>query len=185
MATKSRSSTLVSGLGMAMKFLQVLTNEIVDQGGHPEMLQMLTTDHPQAQTAIQRIAELIINNQWVIPRSLIEILVKEKSCENEGGNSYVDFDMKFCWNIIDLQKKFGIPVWKFGKSADLAPVPSEILKQLRERPITYPLIVTKPNGEKFVVVNCSGVNFEIGQTPSLENLENLDLAPIERFDLYR
>jgi len=96
MSSKNSSSTLVSGLGMGMAFIQSLVNEIVVLGGFEEMLHPLTREH--GQPIIKRLAEMIVRSEWKVPRSLVECLAIKKSLDNYSDGSFVEFDKHFWWD---------------------------------------------------------------------------------------
>ena len=182
MATKNSSSALVSGLGMAMAFIQSLVNEVVALGGFEEMLHPLTREH--GQPIIRKLAEVIVKSEWKIPRSLVERLAVAESLK-QWGTDYQEFDQCFFWDIIGLTDRFGVPVISFSndEGSDM-PIPSELIEQLVGRNVTYPMILTW-NGELYVVASiCNDSHWEIGKIYN-GTLSWLKLPPAKYFDLER
>jgi len=173
---KNSSSDLVSGLGMAMAFIQALVNEIVARGGFEEMLHMLTTEH--GKPVVKQLAEFIMKSPWRIPRSLVERLVAAGSSD---GEMFVDRDVRFNWNIIDLEMTFRIPVVHFRSPL---PVPGSITNQLGGKIIQYPVVVDW-NNEQYIIVSCPDGSLELGEIYDGGEMEFLALVPTKYFDLER
>jgi hypothetical protein len=183
MSAQRTPTSLAAGLGMAMAFLQKLTDQIVALGGYEEMLQFLTTE--RGLPTVQKIAELIVKSDWRVPRSLVERLTATRSRE-EWGDGHVEFDMRFSWQMANLEKRFGIPTIGFGDGHEL-PIPRELNEQLVGKPIRYPLIV-EWMGEPYVVVGFAPSAQEdtcrvglIMESPP----EAISVAPAGYFDLNR
>ncbi|MEK7551962.1 MAG: hypothetical protein AAB534_00950 [Patescibacteria group bacterium] len=182
MASKNSSSSLVSGLGMAMVFIQALVNEIVRLGGFEEMLHFLTSE--RGKDIVTKLAQVIVDSPWRVPRTLIEKLAREKSAKEYEDAA--EYDSRFWWNILDLESTFKIPVIRFDPSCGSPPPPEKILDQLRGKEICYPLIV-EWEGEPHVVVSIGhGYDMEVGvKHPDDFGLEYISLAPAKYFDLER
>jgi hypothetical protein len=187
MATKQTPSTLAAGLGMGMAFIQALTSEIVAQGGFEEMLHTLTTEH--GKPAIKRLAEVIVNSTWRVPRSLIERLVRIHAEHSKDVN--VQDRVHFWWNSINLEQVFGIPVTVINNNpgyvvGDL--VPKQFMDELQTNGVRYPLLM-ELDGEQQVVVGyrlMGGDPLKVGQKLDAEaRFETLVLAPSKCFDLER
>jgi hypothetical protein len=180
---KNHPSTLVSGLGMAMQILQKLIDSIVKKGGHPELLYCFCSEHPLAAEMINLIAQQIVDAKWPIPRSLIERLAEEES-RREYDAVTAARDKMVYWNIIDLDKKFGIPVQRFSNDNPQCPaIPSEILDQLSGKQITYPVYVTW-NEVQHVIVS-EDIGLEVGRVYEVGDVSHshIYIAPADRFDM--
>jgi len=180
---KNSSSALVSGLGMAMAFIQVLVNEIVEAGGFEEMLHPLASDHGKG--VVKELAKVIVGSQWQVPRSLIERLAVQES-QNAHGGDYVENDMRFFWDVINLRKVFRIPVIRFSNEAgDNPPIPPEVLSQITQKVVQYPLLI-EWKGEPYVLVSITEDNgqLEVGKVPDFE-INSLSIAPAKFFALDR
>ena len=187
MANKTSASTLAKGLGMAMAFLQALTEEIVAAGGFEEMIHFLTTE--QARPLCKQIAEFIVNLPWRIPRSLMERLAWETSTKENGSTESAPQDSLWYWKCIDLTEKFGIPVTVFHNDAHsephAGPIPKDILEQIVGKKASYPMTVDW-NGESYVIVDGLSFCSEVGETISDNGINaTLAIAPAKYFDLER
>lgn len=186
MATKNSTSDLISGLGMAMSFLQRLVNEITKQGGYEEMLHVLSTD--QGKTTLEEVAKVIVKAQWKVPRSLIERLAGEVSLQAFADGAYVEHDSYFSWETVGLEEQFGIPVVRFAGNNErgLAPIPTVIWEQLKTKEVTHPMILDF-NGEPHVVVGVTidgEGHWRIGELAS-GPYDTLSISPAKYFDLNR
>lgn len=183
---KNEAAVLVRGLGMAMSFLQALTEEIVAAGGFEEMIHYLSTD--AARPLCKKIATLVTASDWRIPRSLVERLSFEASREEGNDAESVEWDSKFRWCLV--LDRLGVPQVKFGAPnyhPSWQPVPAELIEQLHGIAIRYPMIVTW-DGESHVIVNqCGGNSWQEGCIfdASGEDIIALCLAPAKYFDLKR
>lgn len=182
MATKNSASTLVSGLGMGMRLLQLLVNEVVSLGGYDEMLHFLTTERDEARDAIKKIAELIVKIEWRIPRSLMERLAEEDSVNQNRTSDYVEEDKRFAWGSIC--DKFEIPLLVFNEHGGLEDVklPLELERQLINKPLKYPMIVMF-EGKEYILCAIGGGEMESGKT--LEGGTYFGFAETRYFDLER
>ena len=189
MSRRENVSNMVSGLGMAMRLLQALTDEIVQQGGYSEMLHHLTGTGELPRSVRTKIVEIIVSAGWKVPLRVLEDLVWKEMYPGETADAIIH-DSHFSWaSWIDLTEKFGIPVITFGNvrggNTDNPPVPEEIVDQIVDQLIHYPMIV-KWQDEPHVVVNVVDVGWQEGMhSNSVLDLEDfkISLSPAHFFDL--
>ncbi len=178
---KTEVSVLVKGLGVGMAFLQALTEEIVAAGGFEEMIHFLTKE--SARPTCKKIAKMIVASDWKIPCSLIQRLVRESQRSDPRD---MDEDSMYNWVYgVDLEGQFGIPVIYFGnkEGAELQTVPKVLVDQLAKKRDQYPLTL-EWEGEKYVVVNRSGINDVLDGKTTLEEYDcQLGLSPAKYFNL--
>lgn len=140
---RSEVGTIVRGMGMGMKVLELLLGEIKKQDGNEELLALLT--RPRFQNNLQKIVETMINCDWRIPASEMRKLAEEYyRKEFEVDEDLVEEVRNLWWYspLIDL----GIPFKRFSRSdidQDYPPIPSDILKELHGKKMEYPLMVRR------------------------------------------
>jgi hypothetical protein len=184
MASKNNVSALVSGLGLGMKFLQLLMEAIVAQGGYEEMLHQLTTEH--GKEILEKVAKLVVSSPWKVPRSLMEKLTAIECRQHTGDDPRaIERESKYHWTYVGLEENFGIPVIYFDNQGfshpypnGHPPIPEELYAQLtEEKQKAYPLLV-EWQGETHVVVDI--VFHDLDKTDDC-----LSIAPTKFFDLER
>ena len=161
MATKNNVSAMVSGLGMAMRFLIRLIEAIEKNGGFAEMLQAISADNPNAEETIDALAKIIVKSEWRVPRSLVEKLTVEEVKKNGWSGSELDWHRMFFWEFAQLTERFGIPITRFGEEGE-PPISKEIEQQLLGQTIHYPCII-QWNGEPHVLVKSHGYDVDLNK----------------------
>jgi len=170
---------LVSGLGMGMQFLQTLVNEIVKQGGHPEMLYGMCLPNDTARELVAKIASVIVKSEWRIPRSLLERLAPEDNEEMFGSGK-----PNHRWGWRPTVEKLGIPMLYFSNDSgtDSPFIPTEIVRQIVGKPFVCPLFV-KYDGEEYLVIDGSVFDSEVGVVYTEIQYDDLHIAPARYFDM--
>lgn len=176
MSRKNDASDMVRGMGMAMAFIQILEDEIVEAGGFKEMIHFLTKK--AGRPLAKKIAELIVKTKWQIPLSLVERLARKKSIA-EYDTKTAEWDKRWWWARVlgDL----GVPMIGFHPDIGGEPVPNAISDQLVGKPATYPMIV-QWNDEPHVVVGIQAPFDDVGEV-IFEAPFSIDLAPAKYFNL--
>lgn len=155
MATKNSPSQLVSGLGMAMAFLQALINEVKALGGFDEMIHYLSTE--RGLPTVKAIAELIVKSEWKIPGSLLRRLAEDHWRQYGEPDEYPadSTDGLFLWGVV--LDDFGIETKHFGGpsgSGSEGTIPDEIRNQIVGVPLRYPMFLTFKGLEYVVCTVC-------------------------------
>ena len=174
---------MVSGLGMAMRLISSLNDELTKRGGHEEMLHFLTTE--KGSENLTKVAAFIVSLPWRVPRSVIMKFARELSFE-EWGTDHLDSDEHFFW--APALTKLGIPYITFASDKEKEPNDyrrEELHEQLHGK--TLPLV--KPirwNDDEYWVV---GINNR-GDNPMPGDILNMDddhtysilLTPVQYID---
>lgn len=172
---------MIRGLGLAMRLISSLTDEIKTRGGHEEMLHFLTTERGKQNLA--KVADLIVSLEWRVPKSLMMRLARELCLEN-GFAEHAEFDSHIRW--LPLLKGLGIPDVSFTTNTRLGDfneyLDDAILDQLIGRPLVAGLTF-KWNETEYVVVDFGEPEPKIGTTIQKRDIDWLHGAPVEYFDL--
>lgn len=190
MASKNKSSVMASGLGMGMRFLELLTQAIRENGGFDEMLHFLTQDSEQTRNILKEVAQLIVSSKWKVPKSLVEKMVAEESIKSNCNNTdLVEWDCLLWWDIISLEKTFNIPVVYFGNAGDAdRPIPESVIEQIPMDKEVTSLVIIQWENEPHVVVYHYEL-FELGSKGLMEGWSvshsGIGIAPLKYFDMQR
>lgn len=179
MGSKNPVATMIQGLGLGMRFLTLLLEKIIEKGGYEEMLHFLTTD--RGGDTLDKIAQLVVDSPWKIPRSLMEKLAAQESIMQNGCGDYTGYDSKYYWEpVLD---HFGLEALCFNDHEGTKnPIPDSIKQQLVGSNLSYPLLVNWDGEPQVVVQIVDGPDLpedKIGQ------LLVVNIVPAKYFDLER
>ena len=178
---------MVRGLNMGLRLLSLLIEETSKNGGTEEMLHFLTTD--AGRENLERVAKFIVSLKWMIPKSAVMALARQKSLQEWSDGEHADNDQNFRWTeVLDDLK---IPVQRFTLDEDdtsfTSEIPLELSTQLHGK-TALPGMIIEWNGNPFVVV---GLVLDGGRVARLNEIIDaaelycLDLSPAHHFDLSR
>jgi|SRR3989344_905839 len=182
---------MVRGLGMAMRLLSSLIDQIKEHGGNEEMLYFLTTD--RGLDNLKKVAGFIVSLEWRVPKSILMKLSRQLSIQ-EHGSGYADSDEKIFWEPALME--LGIPYVRFtfpDSANGMNPEEDYLLDELREQLDGKKLAVAmqvKWNGDEYVLASI-GYRYEIADDPmpgdviEMGRLDFVHLMPARYIDLDR
>ena len=175
---------MVSGLGMAMRLISSLIDEVKRQGGHEEMLHCLTTNFGRQHIA--KIAELILTLPWRVPKSVIVRITRERSLE-EYGDGYAISDEHFFWHLAFEQ--LGIPYIRFAPKDEFDDEFFDI-EELREQIDGKTIVAGAPirwRDDEYFFAGLGNKNDDPmpGDTINIDELESVHLVAVQYVDLDR
>lgn len=182
---KSRTEvgTMVRGMGMGMKLLELLVNEIKNQGGEEEVLAFLT--RPRFEANLKTVVKAMINCDWRIPAS--EMCFLAEAAYRKDFEVDADFvpEARNLWWYAPLYN-LGIPYDSFSSDPmDGEPAISrQLLEDLHRRKMEYPLRLL---GGNYVVVNWSTGDelYKPGDMIDSSTVQLLGIAEARYFDFDR
>lgn len=174
----SKASVLVRGLSMAIKFIEILIEEIENLGGFAEMLHFVTKE--QGRPLAKKIAEVIVGSEWRVPFSLILRLAREAEDDILHGPCW--------WGSLARIERFGIePVGYATKEhrdvatgiehQDLQP---SLAQQVIGKQLTCPFFV-EWEGERCVVTTLD-CDYDLRLGDEITALNAIWIAPARYFN---
>lgn len=172
---------MVRGLGMAMRLISSLNDELKERGGHEEMLHFLTTE--SGRDNLRKVADLIVSLQWRVPKSVVMKLAREWSIAEYGG-AHVSTDEYFFWE--PTLQKLGIPYTRFVDPQQVS-AESYSLDELREQLEGKTATAGMPVGWKGAEYLVTSLGYGsgdpmLGDTIEMDRLEFVHLTPINYID---
>lgn len=184
---------MVRGLGMAVRFLTLLTDELTKRGGHEEMIHFLTTE--RGADTLGKVADFIANMEWQLPRSLAIRMAREAVIDEFGDDpEYIEQVETYSW--VAAVHEFRIPSFDFAVGyktvkSDERPLPTEIYIQLAGKPAKAGTVVNWED-KQYVVTELAYVDEhhgtdlpDVGEEIEGERLGIVSVAPAYRFNLNR
>lgn len=175
---------MVSGLGMALRFITLLIDAIKKKGGCEAMLHFLTADAGQANLEV--VADLIVSQKWKAAKSVVMDMARRESLKDFGAG-HEDVDRDFFWRL--ALDKLGIPFLSFvlenEVSADTLSV-SKLRGELQGKSLAIAMPVRWEGNQYYL----SGIGFdgrepEAGEIINLGDVTYVHLVSVEFIDLDR
>lgn len=179
-------SQMVRGMGVALRFITLLTEEINAAGGHNEMLHFLTTE--LGSDNLKKVAAFIASLKWRVPKSVVMRLVRNLSLK-DYGNDYVESDEHFWWEL--ALNQLGVPFVAFDVNSENTdegcrwPIPEEVREQLEGKPATAAMIVVWED-RTYILVGLGYVtknNPKVGEPIDTNDIHFIHLSLAHYFDL--
>lgn len=173
---------MIRGMGMSVRLLTLLIDEIKRQGGTEEVLHFLTVE--RGHKYLVEVAKFIASFDWKIPKS--DLMARARDLSIEGGYEIeiVESDEKFYWGPI-LQD-LGVPLITFLSDDPEAnwPVPDKLKSQLHGKHLDVGMTVIW-EGEPHILVSFAHKNCRAteGMVIDIKNLDFLHLCPAYYIDL--
>jgi hypothetical protein len=141
---RTEVSAMVRGMGMGMKVLELLVEEISTQGGSPEILTLMTRKRFAGN--VTKIAKAMMGCDWRIPASeMRELAWKAYKRGNDGRVSKAEGDAitNLCWKPV-LQE-MGIPFQEYCSDPSYGPpaIPPSLLDKMNGLKMSHPLFIGK------------------------------------------
>jgi len=181
--SRSEIGSMVSGMGMGMRVLELLMSETKTQGGDPEVFNFIT--RPRFKPNLERICKAIAECDWRIPAS--------EMCKRAARNASNSFELdraereeaKHLW-WYSACGDFGIPYESYDDDPQVGhpAIPPTLHELLQGRKMQYPLII-EFGQRKDVVVNWGtkdNVIIPRGQLINTDTVITLGIADAKYFD---
>ena len=182
--TRSSVDEMVRGMGMGMKVLELLVQEIRRQGGDEEVIPFLT--RPRFKENLAKVAKALIESDWRFPVSEIRALAEAEYREENylETTEFLGHLRHYWWH--NTIWRLGIPCARYTSDPVFSPkhpgygIPLDILEMLEGQTVTYPLLV-----DKWMVLNWTtkdGTPLQAGDTIKSDQLRSFVLAEQKYFD---
>ncbi len=172
---------MIRGMGMSVRLLTLLIEEIKQQGGSEEILHFLTVE--RGRENLTKIAQFITSLDWKVPKSVVMELARKFSAEEYHGE-IVASDEKFFWEV--AMKHLGIPFLRFtaDEPDENWPVPDEIKNQLHGKPLSVGMTIDWAS-EPYILASFAPQNelAREGMIIDMDDLHFIHLSPARYFDL--
>lgn len=171
---------MVRGLGLAMRLITDLSEEVVSQGGYPEMLHFLTTE--EGRPHITKIAGLIVSLPCRVPISrLIEMSREYHRNDDTTHEGHYQFDWQTGVTKFDIPSiRFGMQGLEGGWDFDRVTPTNLILQLVGER--AKPGMTVMFEEEEYVVTFILDPP-EPGEMIERDHIGLIHLSPRKYFDL--
>jgi hypothetical protein len=180
MARRTEVGTMVRGMGMGMRLLELFIKKIRERGGNEEVLAFLT--RPRFEENLEKIAKAITDCDWRIPASEMCFLAEKGYRDNFDVNPEFIEEARNLWWFYPLNE-LGIQHEKYNsdpRSGEPA-IPPHLLSELDGKRMEYPLRLM---GGKYVVVNWATGDkvYKPGDAIDSKEVEIIGLAEARYFD---
>ena len=186
MSTRSDVATMVRGMGMGMKVLELLVNEAEKQGADPTAFAFLT--RPRFKGNLEQIGKVIAECDWRIPASEMRRRARKNHKEDFYNKESLEVAINLWWSLGCLE--LGVPFQSYCQDPDHGDpaIPTILWEALHKQPMQYPLIISpfiaNPK-RKDVIVNFGtrdGYIYDLGEAIDMNKVEAVAVADCKYFD---
>ena len=142
------SGDIVSGLGVGLRFFQLLIESISEAGGDPGVIRLMTT--PRFEVTLKQVARFIALQDWWFPASEMRALAPKYCGFDISTEVRREIAQNLCW--WGACRALRIPYESYSGDVGwgLPVMPPDLLRELDGRRMEYPLLVREG---QYVVVD--------------------------------
>jgi len=184
--SKKDPNCLTSGMTMAVDFLSQFHKRIVANDGSTLLIHHMTL--PASAEKLDELAKFAVSQHFPVPRSELESRARKQASEEWDNPEVHEEVSRFFWDILDLEREYGIPTKRFGRkyfegAERDGPIPNEVIKQLSSKIVKYPLILHFVDEPHVVVAINAGTKVGDELRSFGDEDDYVHLAPAKYFDL--